>query len=72
MLTILFVILMLMLVGKLIIWSVKAAWGITKILFSILFCPLVLVSLFAIGLTYVAFPLLIIAGIIAFFGAVKA
>ena len=64
MLTILFAILMLGIFGKLFSFSLHAAWGITKILFYIVFLPIILIGIFIAGLIYIAFPLLIIIGII--------
>lgn len=63
--TILFAVLMIAVFGKLIGLAVKAAWGITKIIFSIVFCPLVLIGLFVAGLVYLAVPILVIIGILA-------
>ena len=64
MLTFIFIILMIMVFGKLLIWSIKAAWGITKILFYLVFFPIVLILLVVGGLIYVALPILIIIGLI--------
>ena len=65
MITLAFCVLLLMLVGKLIALSVKATWGILKIVLTIIFMPAILVFLAIGGLMYIAFPLLIVAGIIA-------
>lgn len=65
MLTILFFVLLFGIFGKLIWFAVKAAWGITKILFSIVFLPIVLLVLFFSGLVYVALGLLVIIGIVS-------
>lgn len=64
-LTILFLILLFTIFGKLLSIAIKAAWGITKILFSIVFLPLVLIGLFFSGLVYVALIVLIIVGIVS-------
>lgn len=63
MITLLFTILMIMVFGKLIIWAIKATWGITKVLFYIVFFPIVLIVLACTGLIYIAIMALIIAGI---------
>lgn len=64
MLTLIFAILLLSVVGKLFIWSVKAAWGLTKVLFVIIFFPGIVIGLFAAGLATLAIGLLLVAGII--------
>ena len=65
MLTILFLILMIAVFGKLIWLAIRAAWGITKVLFSIVFLPIVLIALALSGLIVVALPILIIVGLAA-------
>ena len=62
----LFVILLLVIFGKLLSFALKAAWSITKILFSVVIFPLVLIMLVVVGLMYVALPVLVIAGIVVF------
>ena len=62
----LFVILLLVIFGKLLSFALKAAWCITKILFSVVIFPLALIMLVAAGLMYVALPVLVIAGIVVF------
>lgn len=66
-LTLLFICMLLGVFGKLVILALKATWGISKILLYIIFLPLILVGLFLGGLIYIAFPILIICGIIALF-----
>ena len=61
-----FVILLLVIFGKLLSFALKAAWSITKILFSVVIFPLVLIMLVVAGLMYVALPVLVIAGIVVF------
>lgn len=70
--TLLFVILMIAVFGKLIGLAIRAAWGITKILFSIVFCPIVLIGLVIAGLVYVAVPVLVIIGLVAIVASAKA
>ncbi|MCI5622347.1 hypothetical protein BHF70_07080 [Anaerostipes sp. 494a] len=67
MLSFLFGILMLIVFGKLLIFAVKASWGIVKILFTVALLPLILVGLVMGGLIYIAFPVLLIIGIISLF-----
>ena len=63
--TIIFAVLMFTVFGKLLFLAFRAAWGITRILFSIVLLPLALIGMFMAGLVYVAIPLLVIIGIIA-------
>lgn len=65
MLTFLFFILLFGIFGKLIWLAVKAAWGISKIVFSIVFLPVVVLVLFFSGLVYVALGLLVVIGIVS-------
>ena len=67
MLTIIFLLLMIVVFGKLIWFAIRAAWGITKVLFSIVFLPIVLIVLALSGLMVVALPILIIVGLAALF-----
>lgn len=63
MLSLIFAILMLCVFGKLLKLSIKAAWGITKVLFILVFLPIVLVVMVIGGLIYIAVPILLIIGI---------
>ena len=65
MLTCLFFLLLFGIFGKLIWLAVKAAWGISKIVFSIVFLPVVVLVLFFSGLVYVALGLLVAIGIVS-------
>ena len=67
MLTMLFTILLILIFGKLLIFAIKASWGLAKILLSVLIFPLVLVGLVAAGLIYIAFPVLLIVGLVSIF-----
>jgi len=64
--SVLFVILMFVVFGKILKFAVKAAWGITKIAVSLVLLPLILVGLVLSGLIVLALPILIVVGIIAF------
>ena len=61
--TLIFIILMMVVFGKLIILAMKAAWGITKVLVTIIFFPLVLIGMVFAGAIYLAIGLLIVCGI---------
>lgn len=65
MLSLLFTICMIWVFGKLFIFGVKAAWGISKILLTVVLFPLILIGMVIGGLMSIAFPLLIIIGIVA-------
>lgn len=65
MLTLLFVICMFGIFGKLIGLAFKMTWGIAKVLFILVFLPVILVGLAMGGLLVVAFPLLIVVGIVS-------
>lgn len=65
MLTLLFVICMFGIFGKLIGLAFKMTWGIAKVLFTLVFLPVILVGLAMCGLLVVAFPLLIVVGIVS-------
>ena len=66
MLALLFTILMVIVFGKLIIWAIKAAWGITKILVTIVLFPVILIGLACAGAMYLALILLVIGGLVTF------
>lgn len=63
----LFMILMIFVFGKLFFFGLKAAWGLSKFVLTIIFLPITLVMMVSAGLIYFAFILLIIIGIISFF-----
>lgn len=68
MITFVFSILMILIFGKILFFALRAAWGISKILLTVLFFPLILVGLVLKGLLAIAFPILLVIGIIAFLG----
>ena len=65
MLTLIFLILLLWISIKLLIFGVKAAWGISRIILTILW-PVILIGLIIAGLFYIAVPALVIFAVIAF------
>ena len=67
MLSLLFVICMIWIFGKVVLFGIKAAWGITKFLVTVVLLPLILIGMVAGGLIYIAFPILIVIGIVAYF-----
>lgn len=68
MLEIIFAVCMLGVFGKLFSFGIKAAWGISKIVLTVVFLPIILVGMVIAGLIYIAFPILLIVGI---FGLLK-
>ena len=63
MLTLLFVICMIAVFGKLAVLALKGAWGLTKIVFSLILLPLILIGMVIKGLIVLALPILIIFGV---------
>lgn len=66
MLTLLFTFLMLVVFGKLLVFSVKASWGIAKILLTVVFLPFILIAMAFAGLMVLALPVLLIVGVCTF------
>lgn len=58
--------LMLYVFGKIALFAVKAAWGIGKLLFTIVFAPAILLLMIFSGLFSLAVPLLIVIFVISF------
>ena len=69
MLTILFLIFLFGIFGKLFFFGIRAAWGISKFVLMVVFFPFLLIGMLIVGLVKLAFPLLLIFGVIAMFGA---
>lgn len=67
MLELIFLICMFCVFGKLLFFGVKAAWGLSKILVTVVFLPIVLVGMVLGGLLYIAVPILLIVGIVSLF-----
>lgn len=63
MLSLLFIICMIWVFGKLLFFGIKAAWGISKFLITVVLFPLILIGMVIGGLIYIAFPILIVVGI---------
>ena len=63
----LFIILMFYIFGKLFFFGLKAAWGLSKFILTIILLPITLMVMVSCGLLYFAFVLLIVVGIISFF-----
>lgn len=63
----LFMILMFYIFGKLFFFGLKAAWGLSKFVLTIILLPITLMVMVSCGLLYFAFVSLIVVGIISFF-----
>ncbi len=57
--------LMIVIFGRLFGLAFKMTWGVVRILFTLVFLPLVLIGLIIGGIFYIAIPALIIIGIIS-------
>lgn len=71
MLNFIFTILLIIVFGRILKFAIRAAWGISKIVCSIVLLPLFLVCLVFKGLLEIAFPILVIVGIISIFSCKK-
>ena len=67
MLELLFVVLMITIFGEMFIFGMKATWGITKIIFSLILLPIALIGLVIGGLVSLALPILLVVGAISMF-----
>ena len=50
--------------GKLFFFGLKAAWGISKFVLTIVFLPLILLVMVAGGLISIALPVLLVIGVV--------
>lgn len=67
MLNFIFIILLIGIFGKILGFALKAAWGLSKIVCSVVLLPLLLVGLVIWGLVEIALPILLIVGVISIF-----
>ena len=65
MLSLIFWILMFMTFGKILKFALKMAWGISKIIVSLVLLPLFLEVLVLKGLMFLALPIFVVVGVIA-------
>lgn len=65
MLTFLFTILMFIVFGKILLFAIRATWGISRIVFSVVLLPIFLIGLVLKGLISLALPVLILIGIVS-------
>ena len=66
MLTLLFVILMIVVVGKIAMFAIKAAWGLTKVILMVVLFPVFLIAMAVSGFMALAFIALVVGGLVAF------
>ena len=66
MLELLFFIFLFGIFGKLFFFGMRAAWSISKLLITIVFLPVILIGMLLAGLLSAAFPLLVVALVVAF------
>ena len=67
MLSLVFWIMMLLIFGNVLMFAIKAAWGISKVICTVVLLPLVLVVMVLAGLIKLAFPILAVIGLIPLF-----
>ena len=65
MLSLIFSIMMLIVFGKLLGLAIRASWTVLKIVFTLVFLPLILIGMCIAGMFYIAIPVLIVIGIIS-------
>lgn len=64
MITLLFWIFFAIIFGKVLIFAVKAAWSIFKIIIWLVFLPVILIGMVLAGLIYIAIPILALVGLV--------
>lgn len=72
MITLIFTILLFVIFGKLLIFGLKMAWGLSKLLITIVFLPFTLIAMVISGLISLALPILIVIGIYVFITSISA
>lgn len=71
MLTLLFCFLMIMVFGNIVGFAVKMAWGVSKVVLSLVLLPVILIGMVVAGLFWIALPVLVIIGVISLFALNK-
>ena len=67
MMTLLFMVLLFGIFGKLIGFAFRASWSIMKVMLYIVFLPAILMIMLFGGLIYIALPILAIVGMVSLF-----
>lgn len=70
MLTMMFMIALIYVAGKMFVWGLKATWDIMKFICTVILLPVFLVGLVFMGFMYIAIPILIIVGIVEVIGGI--
>ncbi|SES91183.1 hypothetical protein SAMN02910413_1221 [Pseudobutyrivibrio sp. C4] len=65
MLSLIFSVMMLIVFGKLLGLAIRASWTVLKVVFTLVFLPLILIGMCIAGMFYIAIPVLIVIGIIS-------
>lgn len=63
MLSLLFGICLFFVFGKILFFGMRVSWGILRLLFTVVFLPIILISMVIGGLVYIAFPILVLIGL---------
>jgi len=63
--SVLFFLFFVLIFGKLIGFAFSATWGLFKVLMYVVFLPMILIGMVFCGLLYLAFPILIVVGIVS-------
>ncbi len=63
MLSLLIIIIFLWIFGKMVGYAFRASWSIIKVMFTLVFLPLILVGLVFKGLVFIALPVLLVVGL---------
>ena len=72
MLSLVFSIMMLVVFGKLLGLAIRASWTVLKIIFTLVFLPVILIGMCVAGMIYIAIPILIVLGIISIIASATA
>ena len=72
MITLIFMFCMFAVFGKIALFALRAAWGVTKLVVTLVFLPVTLVVMVAAGLIHLALPILVIVGIVSLFSKTPA
>ena len=59
--------LMIVVFGRLAFLAVRLTWGFTKVLFTLVFLPVILFGCILLGLIKISLPLLIVIGVVSLF-----
>ena len=72
MLALVFSIMMIAVFGKILGLAIRASWTILKVVFTLVFLPVILIAMCFAGLFYIAIPVLIVVGIISLIASATA